>query len=316
MGMNGDMSHPRMTRRRLVRTAGGLAAGTAGVLAGCSSLPNPFGGSSDPVMDVSIRPLSLLVTVDENASVDTVKIFPPEGGEAMKTADMTGGRREVTFPTVQRGAPFGMRIIPTGTYRIAAIQGGDTVGERSTNLAPSPKITSLKAEVQNGEPTGNLVIELANSGTVPAAINRVELNNVPFPSAGDADKTLKRRDNVSAPQGRLSDLPGGIKRRMVVPDSTGTFVTTRFPFIIGDGSVDKYTRPGESDPELPFICLNKQWSGSMTLKLVYNSLTQQFTYSFQGKTKTLERNNARVAVCRNISITSAKNASGNDSSST
>lgn len=301
----------RVTRRQALRGAGAVAAGAAASLAGCSV---PFLGSSDPVLDITINPLSMVVTVDKNADVDTVSIYPPEGGDPIKTSDMTVGRRKVVLETVkQRG--LSMRLLPTGTYRIVAGRGGETVAERSIELVPNPNITSIKPDIRNGTPTGNLALRLKNTGTLPAAINSVEINGVPYPISGDADAELARQDKVAAPQDRLASLPDRVKR-MVTPDSTGTFVTKTPAFVLYRDNILKYTRTNGSETKLPVPCVDKQWTASVHLKLVYHTLARQFTYSLGGQTTVLEKQETgKTFTCSNISVQPAQNQSPNNSSS-
>jgi hypothetical protein len=300
----------RVTRRQALRGARAVAAGTAASLAGCSV---PFLGSSDPVLNIKIQPLSMVVTVDKDADVDTVSIYSPEGGDPQKTVKMAAGQQKVVFKTVEQ-LGLSLRLAQPGKYRVVAGRKGETVAEQTIKLIPKPKITSVKPGMKNGTPTGKLVFELKNAGTLPVSINYVEINGVPIPASGDADNHLVRRDKVMAPQDRLAELPSRVKR-IVTPNSTGTFVPKPSSFLLGSSNINKFTKIDKDESGPPVPCVNKQWTASIRLELVYRALTQQFTYSFDGETTFVkEVPSGKVGTCTNISVNPVQNQSSNESS--
>lgn len=299
----------QVTRRQALRGAGALTAGAAASLAGCSV---PFFGSSDPVLDIKINPLSVVIMVDENANVDTVSIYSPEGGDPQKNVDMGAGQKKVIFKTVEQ-LGLSLRLAQPGKYRVVAGRKGETVAEQTFKLKPKPKITSLKPELKNGTPTGKFVFELKNSGTLPVSINYVEINGVPIPISGDADNHLVRRDEVKAPQDRLAELPSQVKR-IVTPNSKGKFVPTPSSFLLDGTNVNKFTKMNKDESGPPIPCVDKQWTASIYLGLVYRSLTQQFTYSFDGETTFVKKvPSGKIGTCTNISVNSVQNRSSNGS---
>lgn len=301
----------QVTRRQALRGAGALTAGAAASLAGCSV---PFFGSSDPVLDIKINPLSVVIMVDKNANVDTVSIYSPEGGDPQKTDDMDAGQQKVIFKTVEQ-LGLSLRLAQPGKYRVVAGHKGETVAEQTFKLKPKPKITSLKPERENGTPTGKLIFELKNGGTLPVSINHVKTNGTPYSISGDADNLLARRDEVKAPQDRLAELPSRVKR-IVTANSTGTFVTKRPPFLLANTNIRDYVKIVEDDPQPPLPCVNKQKTASLDLKLVYQTLTQSFTYSIGGRTTVIkEKPTGKLLTCTNISTDPVRNKSSNKSSS-
>ncbi|MCU4802727.1 hypothetical protein OB920_20405 [Halobacteria archaeon HArc-gm2] len=213
-------------RRTAIRT---LLASTAIGLAGCNDSSSV--AQSDPFTDVRVSDTTLVVEFDADASIDEITVIQPDG-EAFASRSVTSGSSKETIDIGTQYSP--------GEYTVHALDGEETIGERTLTVSPDVQITDLKLgrnypdEMYEGANDlaiqAETVLTVENTGTGPDSVTQLLFEgDVPQPTNKDADKSWIYDTSSEA---------GGDADRIVIPpgESTKIYSTSR-PFTTASSNV-------------------------------------------------------------------------------
>jgi hypothetical protein len=316
----------RVTRRQVLRYGGGIVAGTASALAGCSSLLN---SNSGPFESVEVKPARVVVTLTDSADVDTVRLRPPENANPLNPSSIGSDQTSVTLALIRNaggsGNPAGtLKTPPAGVYTVEAVSGGEVVAEQQTDrLTSNPQITSVTAQTESdsGQATGKVQFTLTASGVLPSKLTHLSITGVPNP----LDTDLASMSLTGSPISRQSQTGQSQNAKLLVyPTLDNQFLIDAPPLQLSIDSYQKYVSMDTQYPQLPEPCKTRQWSGELSVTTGRGTLTAPLTYSFGGETREAGSglsgggymcSNASVSANLNASNASASsaNASGNNS---
>jgi hypothetical protein len=316
----------RVTRRQVLRYGGGIAAGTASALAGCSALNS----NSGPFESVEVKPARVVVTLTENADVDTVLLQPPaSNGAALNPTSIGSDQTSVTLALIRNaggsGNPAGtLKTPPAGVYTVEAMKGDEVVAAQETNrLTSNPQLTSVTAqtESESGQATGKVQFTLTAGGVLPSKLTALSITGVPNP----LDTDLTSMSLTGSPISRQSQTDQSQNAKLLVyPTLDNQFLIDAPPLQLSVDSYQQYVNMDTEYPQLPEPCKTRQWSGKLSVTTGRGTLTAPLTYSFGGETREAGSglsgggymcSNASVSASLNASTASASsaNASGNNS---
>lgn len=310
----------RVTRRQVLRY-GGIAAGTASALAGCSALNSNLG----PFESVEVQPARVVVTLTDSADVDTVRLRPPDNGSPLNPTSIGSDQTSVTLALIRNaggsGNPAGtLTAPPAGVYTVEAVSGGEVVAEQQTDrLTSNPQLTSVAAqtESESGQATGKVQFTLTTSGVLPSKLTRLSLTGVPNP----LDTDLTSMSLTGSPISRQSQTGQSQNAKLLVyPTLDNQFLIDAPPMQLSVENYQQYVRMNTEYPELPEPCKTREWSGELSVTTGRGTLTAPLTYSFGGETR--EAGSGMFGggyMCSNASVNTnlnASNASSSDANAT
>jgi hypothetical protein len=309
----------RVTRRQVLRYGGGIAAGTASAFAGCSSILN---SNSGPFESVEVKPARVVVTLTENADVDTVLLQTPASNDAALNPTSIGSdQTSVTLPLIRNaggsGNPAGtLKTPPAGVYTVEAMKGDEVVAAQETNrLTSNPQITSVTAQTESdsGQATGKVQFTLTAQGVLPSKLTHLSLTGVPNPL--DAD--LASMSLTGSPISRQSQTGQSQNAKLLVyPTLDNQFLIDAPPLQLSVDSYQKYVNMDTEYPQLPEPCKTRQWSGELSVTTGRGTLTAPLTYSFGGETREAGSGlSGGGYMCSNASVSANLNASNASASS-
>ena len=316
--MNHQSQTARVSRRQVLRYSGGIAAGTASALAGCSALHSESG----PFKSVETKPGRIAVTLTENADIDTVLAQTPGGSDgALNPTSVGSDQTSVEIPLLRNaggsGNPAGtLKVPPEGIYTVEAMRGKEVVAAQKTNpLTSNPRITAITAqtESESGQATGKVLFTVTTHGVLPSKLTHLSITGVPNP----LDTDLAAMSLTGSPISRKSQTDQSQNARLLVyPTPENRFAIDTPPLQLSVESYQKYVQMDTKYPQLPEPCKTRQWSGKLTTKTARTTLTVPFTYSFGGKTREAGSGlSGGGYMCSNASITPNLNASSASASS-
>jgi hypothetical protein len=250
---------PRRSRRAVL---GGLAV-LAG-LAGCASRdggPDEDGtgdGDSEPggpFAAVRVEGTTLVVALDDGASVDGVNVIGPSGSVFAERRLATGATRvEVDLDTTYR----------PGDHRIVAVRDGESVAETTLAIEPDLEILDVGVGANNPDrmPDGmgntapsEAFVEVTNTGNGPATIEKILfLGGVPNPT-----EELESVDESNEVSG-IFDAEAGAGELDFVRISNGetlTLYSNTLPFLIQSESGDIDCSSGSESAEFRVVAVTR-----------------------------------------------------------
>jgi hypothetical protein len=308
----------QVTRRQVLRY-GGIAAGTASALAGCSALNSDSG----PLKSVTAKPGRVTVTLTESADIDAVQLQPPGNADVLNPTSVGSDQTSVELPLVRNtgggGNPAGtLTVPPEGIYTVEAVRGEETVATRKTaRLVSNPRITAITAQTSadaDNRATGKVLFTLTTGGVLPDLLTHLSITGVPNPLNTD----LAALSLTGSPISRQSQTGQSQNARLLIyPTLDNTFAIDAPPLQLSIDTYQKYVQMDTEYPQLPEPCKTRQWSGKLTTKTARTTLTVPFRYSFGGKTREAGSGlSGGGYMCSNASITPNLNTSSASASST
>jgi len=213
-------------RRTALRT---LVASTAIGLAGCNDSSSV--AQSNPLTDVSLTDTTLVVEFDADASIDEITVIQPDG-EAFASRSVTSGSSKVTIDIGTQYSP--------GEYTVHALDGEETIGERTLTIRPDVQITELKLGrnhpdemyegAGNSSTRSEVILTVENTGTGPDAVTQLLFEgDVPQPTDKDVDKSWIYDTS--------SDTGGDADSVALPPGESATIYSTSLPFTTASSNV-------------------------------------------------------------------------------
>jgi hypothetical protein len=208
-----------INRRTALRSAVGAAfASVAGCLNNGGSSGTPSGGttssdSSGPLKRVTVEGTTLVVKLSAEADVDQVNVIQPNG-EVFGKRDLAAGAQQVSFE-------IGTDYEP-GEYRVAALNGEETVVEGVTDIQPEIRIQDVGLYRNNpdkpwdevygqsktdSKKNGEAFVIVQNIGSGPDAVVGLRFTgDVPNPVEDPRGSGIYDKDSVVVPVSETVDL--------------------------------------------------------------------------------------------------------------
>lgn len=257
-----------INRRTALRSAVGAAfASVAGCLNNGGSSGTPSGGttssdSAGPLKRVTVEGTTLVVKLSAEADVDQVNVIQPNG-EVFGNRDLTGGAQQVSFE-------IGTDYEP-GEYRVAALNGEETVVERATDIQPEIRIQDVGLYRNNPDKPWSEVYGKTETNRLKNGEAFVTVEN----TGRGPEKVLELTFSGDIPN-PVEDPRGngmyGTKEVVVYPGKTVELFSDSFPF-------------GSVSPEGMGCSQNKnggQFTVSIETKVAQGQVSNTFDIQYNG----------------------------------